>query len=301
MEETEIYLQRVAFAEVFGRQVKEDDVQAILTRKANVEGSWITRKLAEPNSSFVACPSTRDVVHQLMTGSRIRGNDFSLQVNHWDTFKGGASNQLNFKVSASLLNLPLACWNSHAVAMIVLSFGLPHRASKSCLKWENLASFDLDFFCDDIDEIPESVSVNVGPHVFNVQIRINFISERTPPDSHSIEDSSGGEGKDWDYWFGSGDRHPPPPENMTRPADDAEGSNLPGCRLLDHELIVVLNSVWNLLTRTYNPSLYLNPNSTQIMTVGLKTSCGTISSGQPHGLNLVHSYFSFLLAGRWVE
>ena len=83
--------------------------------------------------------------------------------------------------------------------MIVSSFGLPHKASKSYLKWEDLTSFDLNFFRDDIDEILELVNVTIGPHVFNVSVGMNFISERTPSDSQSIEESSGGEGEDWDY------------------------------------------------------------------------------------------------------
>ena len=67
IEETEAYV------EVFGRQIKEDDVQ----HKANTTGAWTTRKLADPNTFFVAYPS-KDIVHQLMTGGRAKGNGFSL-------------------------------------------------------------------------------------------------------------------------------------------------------------------------------------------------------------------------------
>ncbi|KAG1358679.1 hypothetical protein COCNU_08G001250 [Cocos nucifera] len=88
-----------------------------------------------------------EVVHQLLTGGRIRGNGFQLQ-------------------------------NSQVAATIVSSFGLPHRASKSCLKWEDLTSFDLDFFCEDIEDVPRSINVTVEPFISNVKGRINFISEQ---------------------------------------------------------------------------------------------------------------------------
>ena len=84
-----------------------------------------------------------------MVDGRIQGNGFQLWVSHWDPFKGGIPRKLKLKISISQLNLPLVCWNSQAMAMIIRGFGLPHRASKSCLKWEDLTPFDFDFFCEE--------------------------------------------------------------------------------------------------------------------------------------------------------
>ena len=83
--EIEQYLERAAYVEVFGRQIKEDDVQNGSLLKANASGSLTTRRLANPNAFFVAC-SSRDVVHQLMMGGRIKGNGFSLRISHWEVF-----------------------------------------------------------------------------------------------------------------------------------------------------------------------------------------------------------------------
>lgn len=222
MEETELYLERAAHVEAFGREIKEDDVQEAIARKTNTTGTWITRKLMDHNTFFVVGPS-REIVHQLMTGGRIRGNGFSLQINHWDQHRGGIPHRLKFKVSASLLNLPLTCWNSRAVATIISSFGFPHRASKACLRWDDLTTFDLDFFCDDIDDIPESVNVTVGPFTYIVQIKINFVSEQGPLDSGSSAGTPENDDEDWDYWFGPEDKSPPTTQNK-RPADQASGS-----------------------------------------------------------------------------
>lgn len=132
MKETQLYLERAAYAEAYRRQIKEDDVQDIMAHKSNVMGTWKTRKLMDPNTFFVAGPS-RKAVHHLMTLGRLKGNGFQVQISHWDQFKGGLPHNLKHKISASLLNLPLICWNSQSMATMVASFGLPHRVSKSCL------------------------------------------------------------------------------------------------------------------------------------------------------------------------
>ncbi|KAG1347823.1 hypothetical protein COCNU_06G016520 [Cocos nucifera] len=135
--------------------------------------------------------------------------------------RGGIPHKMKLKVSASLFNLPLLCWNFQAVTMIISSFGLPHRASKHCLKWEDLTSFDLDFFCEDIEDVPNSVNVSVGPFIYNVQIRVNFVSEQIPPGTPISEEDSNSDRDDWDYWFGSGgDSHAP--ENKKQPEMDPE-------------------------------------------------------------------------------
>lgn len=158
-----------------------------------------------------------------MTAGRIKGNGFSLQVNHWDAFKGGILHQEKLKVSASLTNLPLVCWNSHAVEAIVSSFGLPHRLSRSSLKWKDLTSFDLELLCDDVDDIPEYVNVIVGPFTYNVQVKINFVSVLASSSTTS-EESSGNNDGDWNFWFGSRER-PPCPDNRKRPTRQPESAH----------------------------------------------------------------------------
>ena len=63
------------------------------------------------------------------------------------------------------------------MATIISSFGLPYRASKSCLNWDDLTFFDIDFFCEEIEDVPKSVDVTVGPFTYNVKIRVKFVSE----------------------------------------------------------------------------------------------------------------------------
>ena len=122
MDEAELYLDHAASVEVYGRPVKADDVQNLLRRIASVPGTWTTRQLNNMNTFFVACPS-REVVHHLMTGGRIKGNGFYLQVNHWNLLNGSIPHYGKLKVSASLFNLPLTCWNSQAMKIIVSSIG----------------------------------------------------------------------------------------------------------------------------------------------------------------------------------
>lgn len=108
-----------------------------------------------------------------MRGGTIKSNGFQLLVSHWDPYKRGVPHKLKLKVSASLINPPVSCWNSQAVAAIISSFGLPHGASKHCLNWQDLTSFDLDFFCEEIEDVPDSVNVSVGSFSYNVKIKIN--------------------------------------------------------------------------------------------------------------------------------
>ncbi|KAG1362841.1 putative GEM-like protein 7 [Cocos nucifera] len=157
MEETEMYLDQAAYAETFRRQVKGDNIQNASSRKANTPEAWTTRRLADPNTFSVACPS-RKIVHRPTTRERIKGNGFSLQAYHWD--------------------------------------------SKSHLKSEDLTSFDLEFFCDGVEDIPESVNAIAGPFSYNVQIHINFITEQSPTSSFSSEWNPDNEGDDRKFWFG---------------------------------------------------------------------------------------------------
>ena len=53
------------------------------------------------------------------------------------------------------------------MAAIISSFGVPHRVSRKYLRWEDLSSFDLQFFCESIEDVPESVDVSVGPFTYN--------------------------------------------------------------------------------------------------------------------------------------
>lgn len=88
--------------------MKSNDVGSTLAEVAGVLGSWTTRKLMSKNSFFVACPSF-EVVHKLLTLEQIHGEGLSLFVDHRDHTHEGNPNSLKFKVSASLLDLPLMC------------------------------------------------------------------------------------------------------------------------------------------------------------------------------------------------
>lgn len=72
MEETDLYQEKT-----YGRLVKEDDVQDLMTRKVNAMGTWKIRRLAGPNTFFMACPS-REVIHHLMAQGQLKGNGFQI-------------------------------------------------------------------------------------------------------------------------------------------------------------------------------------------------------------------------------
>ncbi|KAG1335031.1 hypothetical protein COCNU_03G011500 [Cocos nucifera] len=106
----------------------------------------------------------------------------------------------------------------HSLAgAIIFSFGLFHRASKSCLKWEDLTSFDLEFFCDDVEDISKSVNVTACPFTYNVQIHINFIRKQSPTGSSSSEGNPDNEGDDWKFWFGPSDNTPSESKKRSAP------------------------------------------------------------------------------------
>ncbi|KAG1330807.1 hypothetical protein COCNU_02G007750 [Cocos nucifera] len=275
IEETVLQLDRAAFVEAYDRQIKEDNVHEAMARKANIPGNWTTRRLEDPNSFFVACPSHK-VVHRLMTGGRIKGNGFSLQVNHWDPFR----------------------------AAIVSSFGLPHRASKACLKWDDLTSFDLDLFCEAIEDVPDYVNVSVGDFMCNIQIRVNFVSEFGPQGSISFEGSPDNEDEDWDYWFGPGEKSPQPPSKK-RPATHLSSSSSrrqTSCKWVEssEELKLQLvpqatqlqlsaknfsqNNFWaSTFTRVFilKPTLWINPSL--IISLGATRSEGIADASDSNG------------------
>lgn len=82
---------------------------------------------------------------------------------------------------------------------IASSFGLPHRASKSCLHREDLTSFDFDFFYEEIDNILEFVQVTVGSLSYNVKVRINFVSEQGLSGTSNTQDESNSDNGEEDY------------------------------------------------------------------------------------------------------
>lgn len=66
---------------------------------------------------------------------------------------------------------------------------------------ENLISFDVIFFYEEFENIPESMEVIVDPHVFKVVIVVNFVLKQAPnfkyPSSGSQEDPNIDE--DWEF------------------------------------------------------------------------------------------------------
>ncbi|EHA8587875.1 hypothetical protein COCNU_scaffold003431G000040 [Cocos nucifera] len=212
MEETEFYLERAAFVEASERPVKEDDVQNALMSKANF--TWKTRRLAKHNVFFVACPS-KDIVHHPMTGGEL-------------------------KVMASTSKLIIGI-NSKEVLLA------SSNSSKSCLKWEDLTSFNLDFFCEVIDDVPESIDVTVGPFVYNGTVRVNFVSEQVPPGASFSNEGSNSNGDDWKFWFGSGDGSPSP-ENRKRTSPEP-ARTIPTKQVFQRILLA-----WNTESLPTNPS-----------------------------------------------
>ena len=121
------------------------------------------------------------MVQSLVALGRIRGDGFSLVVNHWDETKFCVHTNPRFKVNASLFNLPFICWNVNVVASIIARFGVPLRASHSTIQRDDLTSSDLQFLCDNLDAIHELIEVAVGGYTYQVRLVINF---STPFDSH---------------------------------------------------------------------------------------------------------------------
>ncbi|KAG1334217.1 hypothetical protein COCNU_03G003360 [Cocos nucifera] len=169
------YLDRAAKVEIFGRQVKADDVGGILEQRGWKLGSWSTRQVA-PRKFFVSCLD-KETIMALMAEGHIRGDDFTVIVNHWNHFRGGVRHKLRYKVYATLKDLPLFCWTTEVVAGIISDFAVPHRASRTSLWWDDLKGFDIIFFYEDISSIQEKVEVTIGSHTYSVGIVINFITE----------------------------------------------------------------------------------------------------------------------------
>ena len=107
----------MAFIEFFGRPIKVDDISVTLARKAKRHGSRTTKQLAS-NEFFVAFLD-KATVEALMAAGHIRGDGFTLIVNHWNQFRGGERHNLKLKVYATLHNLPLFCWTAEAVVTII--------------------------------------------------------------------------------------------------------------------------------------------------------------------------------------
>lgn len=144
MDEISTYLNRVAHIETFGRSIKVDDAATTLAHKARRMGSWMTCQLS-PNKFFVSCFDFQ-TVQSLMAEGHIQGDGFSLLVNRWNQQRGATHHRLRYKVYATLKDLPLICWSAKAVATIIYGFGIPHRASHSSLRWNDLIGFDVVFF-----------------------------------------------------------------------------------------------------------------------------------------------------------
>lgn len=86
-----------------------DNVASTLTDVTSIQVSWTTKRLSLENTFFIVCPSFI-VIHNLLILGQIYGEDFSLFIDHWDQIHGGMSHNLKYKMSASLIDLPLVFW-----------------------------------------------------------------------------------------------------------------------------------------------------------------------------------------------
>ncbi|KAG1333951.1 hypothetical protein COCNU_03G000700 [Cocos nucifera] len=102
---------------------------------------------------------------------------------------------------------------AEAVAGIISGFAIPHRASRSSLRWEDLTEFDIVFYCEDITDIPEKVEETVASRIYTVRIVINFITEQAPhyngmsPEPEEGQDDMNDD--EWEFWNEPGGRSPP--------------------------------------------------------------------------------------------
>lgn len=142
MDDISSYLSKTAFVQSFGHPIKVDDIGSTLAHKARMPSSWIAKKLIKDNNFFMACPS-RKVVNMLIALSHIRGEGFTLLVNHWDQTRSTIPHNLKFKVSINLLNLSLIYWYLEAIVNIGFGFRTTFHVSRSCMQWNKLSSFDL--------------------------------------------------------------------------------------------------------------------------------------------------------------
>ena len=161
MAEISKYLEWAAFIESFGRPIKVDDISTTLAHKIRREALWTTGQLS-PNQFLVAFPD-KSSIQSLMSQGHIRGDGFTLTVNHRNQYRGGARHNLKLKIFETLHNLPLSCWTTEAVATIIFGFGVLHRASCSSLLWEDLSGFDVVFYCKNFQDILKTIEVIVGP------------------------------------------------------------------------------------------------------------------------------------------
>lgn len=205
------YINRAAYVKAYGRSIKVDDVSLTLSRKARVVGSWSDKKLPSENAFFVAYPSC-EVVHYFISLGHIRGDGFTLVVNHWDQTIEGTQNKLRFKVCASLFNLLLIYWNVNAIASIIANFRVPLRANHSSINMEDLTSLDLHFLCENLESISEFIEVTVRAFCYRVRLVVNFSSPYNPFLDHSSsqsEDHSNLGDSDLEFWFGLSYRRQP--------------------------------------------------------------------------------------------
>ena len=146
-------------------------------------------------------------------------------VNHWDPLGGATCHRLKPKVYASLINLPLQLWTTDAVATILSGFGVPYRASKTSLRWEDLTSFDVVFFREEME---------IGQFIYKVSMMINFVSEQEPIFDDSTMGSSDNRGNEnddgWDLWTNNEDHIPQTDERQHQQNDGDD--ILP----MDHEI-----------------------------------------------------------------
>lgn len=73
-----------------------------------------------------------------------------------------------FKVCASLIHLPLICWNIDMVVNMIACFGIPLTISCSSINISELTRFDLHFLCESLVSIQEFIEVTFGQHCYLV-------------------------------------------------------------------------------------------------------------------------------------
>ncbi|EHA8587490.1 hypothetical protein COCNU_scaffold002416G000030 [Cocos nucifera] len=229
MAEISSYLDQAAIIESFGRPVKVDDVSSILAKKVKRCGPCTTKQLT-PTKFFVAFLDKASI-QALMAQGRIRGDGFTLLMNHWNQYKGGEHHNFKLKIYTTLFNLPLFCWNAEAVAIIISGFGVPQCASRSSLQWEDLRGFDIVFFCEDIESVPEVIKIQLnllGKLPFRVvtfpsllkAIPLTLVLEVTPKQWPTIEGGSNFKLSATATFLGKGADADMPPDHLTIESTD---------------------------------------------------------------------------------
>lgn len=75
------------------------------------------------------------------------------------------------------------------MAGIISRFEISFRASGSSINLDDLTNFDLHFFCDSPESIPEIIEVIVGNYCYQVKLVVNFSALYNPFADYSSSQS----------------------------------------------------------------------------------------------------------------